>query len=97
MYAPRVFASMVGALIAFGIATYFLTHSLGQTVIETVICAVLVQVGYFAGVVYLSWKEAKVRRAQLGDIVPISASARGEDKALGLPTPSMNRSEPLNH
>jgi exopolysaccharide production repressor protein len=96
MYAPRVFASMVGALIAFGIATYFLTHSLSRTVIETVICAVLIQLGYFAGVLYLSWKEAKARRAQLGDGV-VSAANRGEEKPIVLPAPGMNRSEPLNH
>ena len=45
MYAPRVFISMAGTLAVFAIATYFLTHSLSVTLIETAICAVLLQIG----------------------------------------------------
>ncbi len=52
MHAPRVFISVVGALAVFAIATYFLTHSLSTTLIETVICAVLLQIGYFLGILF---------------------------------------------
>ncbi|KAA0691444.1 exopolysaccharide production repressor exox [Neorhizobium sp. P12A] len=95
MYAPRVFASMIGALLAFAVATYFLTQSLPRTLIETIICAILLQVGYFLGVLYLSWKETKARRARLGDGKTMGVS-HTDDTSVGLPTSNMNRSEPLN-
>ncbi|MDX3927033.1 MAG: exopolysaccharide production repressor protein [Shinella sp.] len=62
MYAPRALASMIGALIVFAVATYFLTNSLFDTLIQTLICAVLLQVGYFAATLFLVWKEARERR-----------------------------------
>jgi hypothetical protein len=34
---------------------------LSGTLIKTVICAILLQAGYFGGVMYLVWKEAKQR------------------------------------
>ena len=63
MYAPRVFVSMICALAVFAIATYFLTGSLATTLIETAICAVLLQVGYFVGVLYLVWKAAMAKNS----------------------------------
>ncbi|MBB4187660.1 exopolysaccharide production repressor protein [Sinorhizobium terangae] len=62
MFAPRVLASMIGALVAFAIATYLLNGSLLSTAIQTLICAVLLQVGYFIAVLFLVWKEARDRR-----------------------------------
>ena len=95
MYAPRVFVSMLGTLVVFAIATYFLTNSLSTTLIETAICAVLLQIGYFLGVLYLVWKERKARVALLNEdkvAMPV-----GEDtKVGGLPAASLNRSEPFN-
>jgi exopolysaccharide production repressor protein len=96
MYAPRVFVSMVGALVAFAVATYFMTQSLSTTLIETVICAILLQVGYFLGVLYLSWKAARERRARLGDGSAANA-ARKEDTSVSLPTSNLNHSEPFKH
>ena len=64
MYGPRVFISMIGALLVFGLATYGLTGSLSDTLIQTLICAVLLQVGYFVGVLFLVWKEARERRRE---------------------------------
>src|SRR6185312_13603904 len=61
MYAPRVFVSMLGALAVFAVATYWLSGSLSGTIIKTVICAILLQAGYFGGVLYLVWKESKER------------------------------------
>lgn len=95
MYAPRVFISMAGTLIVFAIATYFLTHSLSITLIETVICAVLLQMGYFAGVVFLVWKERNARNLSLtadNTAVPL----REGDSVSGLPAANLNRSEPFN-
>lgn len=61
MFAPRVFASMIGALTVFAIVTYLLNGSLTSTLIQTLICAVLMQVGYFLAVVFLVWKKARER------------------------------------
>lgn len=98
MYAPRVFVSMIGALAAFAIATYFLTHSLSTTLIDVVICAVLLQVGYFAGVLYLAAKAARERRSSLNEASAgaSGASIRKDDTSVGLPSASMKRSGPLN-
>ncbi|WP_026619880.1 exopolysaccharide production repressor protein (plasmid) [Ensifer sp. WSM1721] len=62
MFAPRFFVSMIGALTAFAVATYFLSGSIASTAIQTLICAVLMQVGYFVTVLFLIWKEARERR-----------------------------------
>jgi exopolysaccharide production repressor protein len=86
---------MIGALVAFAIATYFLTDSFTRTLVETVICAILLQIGYFLGVLYLSWREAKARRTSAASGQPASG-VRGEDSSVGLPTSNMNRSEPFN-
>ncbi len=95
MYAPRVFISMLGTLVVFGIATYFLTNSLWTTLIETAACAVLLQVGYFLGVLYLVWKEEKASGAMSGeDKMP--APSPEDTKVGGLSAPSLKRSEPFN-
>lgn len=57
MYAPRVFVSMIGALTVFAVVTYFLNGSLTSTLIQTAICAVLIQIGYFLAVVFLIWRK----------------------------------------
>ena len=95
MYAPRVFISMVGALAVFAIATYFLTHSFSTTLIETVICAVLLQIGYFLGILFLVWKEQGARNALLNEDAA-ATPMRDDDKVAGLPASSLNRSEPFN-
>jgi exopolysaccharide production repressor protein len=60
MYAPRVFVSMIAVLIVFAVATYVMTGSFLTALVETVICAVILQVGYFICILYL------VRREKLG-------------------------------
>ncbi|MDK1492648.1 exopolysaccharide production repressor protein [Sinorhizobium sp. 7-81] len=81
MFAPRVFASMIGALVAFAIATYILNGSLISTAIQTLICAVLMQVGYFIAVVFLVWKEARARRNLSPSKIPVEHSS--DDKQPG--------------
>lgn len=63
-YAPRVFLSMAFVLIAFAIVTYLVTGSIATTAIQTLICAVLIQVGYFLALLYLVWKAARARKAE---------------------------------
>lgn len=65
MYAPRVFASMLGALIAFAIATYMLTGSIGTTLWQTAVSAVLLQLGYFIGVLVLVGRAGRDKREEV--------------------------------
>lgn len=57
MYAPRFFVSMTAVLLFFAGVTYWTTGSVYATVLQTVICAVILQVGYFIGVLYLVRRE----------------------------------------
>lgn len=57
MYAPRVFASMIIVLIVFAVAAYVMTGSILTALVETILCAVILQVGYFVGVLYLVRRE----------------------------------------
>jgi exopolysaccharide production repressor protein len=47
---------MLVALVVFAVTTYYVTQSLWTTLIQTVTCAVLLQVGYFAAVLFLVWR-----------------------------------------
>ncbi|MCG5478982.1 exopolysaccharide production repressor protein [Sinorhizobium alkalisoli] len=80
MFAPRFFVSMLGALVAFAIATYYLTGSFASTAVQTLICAVLIQVGYFFGVLFLIWKEARERRKLSPTIQAAATEAATEEK-----------------
>jgi exopolysaccharide production repressor protein len=44
---------LIAVLVVFAIVTYLVTHSLWTTLIQTVICGVLIQIGYFAAVLFL--------------------------------------------
>lgn len=89
-YAPRFFLSMLCALVAFAIVTYFVTGSIATTAIQTLICAVLIQVGYFLATLYLVWREAKARKSRINagqqDLdtskakVPVSMNEPGHSK-----------------
>jgi exopolysaccharide production repressor protein len=48
----------IGVLLVFAITTYVVTQSLWTTFIQTMICAVLLQIGYFAAVLFLVWRSA---------------------------------------
>ena len=62
MYAPRVFFSMIGALLTFAVATYFIHGSFYTAFIQTLICAVILQVGYFIGILVLVSREKRRMR-----------------------------------
>ncbi len=79
MFAPRVFISMIGALGVFAIVTFILTGSAWTTVWQTLVCAVLVQAGYFIAVLFLVAKEGRDRRNAAQRQSPVTAAA-GEDK-----------------
>lgn len=81
MFAPRFFVSMAGALAAFAVATYYLTGSLASTVVQTLICAVLIQVGYFFAILFMVRKEARRRRRNPSPIkLTAAADAVTEEK-----------------
>ena len=63
-YAPRVVVSMLLALAVFAVVTYLATGSLATAAIQTALCAVLIQIGYFLTLLYLVWKTAKARKAE---------------------------------
>lgn len=50
---PRFLLGMTVVLVVFAVTTYFLTHSLTVTLVETIICAVLIQAGYFVTILLL--------------------------------------------
>lgn len=83
MFAPRFFVSMIGALAAFAVATYFLTGSLASTAVQTLICAVLIQVGYFLAVIFLVRKEARGRQKLSDDTSPVVVEQANDDKHPG--------------
>ncbi|WP_019171731.1 exopolysaccharide production repressor protein [Pseudaminobacter salicylatoxidans] len=43
-------------MIVFAIANYAITQSAWATVVNTVICAVLIQIGYFVAVLFMVWR-----------------------------------------
>ncbi len=57
MYAPRVFASMVTVLVVFAVSSYLINGSIMTAFIQTVICTVIIQTGYFIGVLFLVRRE----------------------------------------
>ena len=59
----------------FAVTTYLITGSLWTTFIQTVICAVLVQVGYFAAVLFLVWRSGAARKDEVS--MPKSEAAQG--------------------
>lgn len=68
MYGPRVIVSMSVVLVVFAAATYFLSGSSFTTLWQTVLCAILLQVGYFIGVLLLVAREkaARAKRQEQG-------------------------------
>lgn len=79
MFAPRVFVSMVGALGVFAIATFILTGSAWTTAWQTLLCAVLLQAGYFIAVLFMVAKESRDRRKAVQGQVA-AATPVGDDK-----------------
>ncbi len=51
------FRGMVATLIVFAIATFALTQSAWTTFISTVICAVVIQIGYFLAILVMVWRD----------------------------------------
>jgi exopolysaccharide production repressor protein len=76
MYAPRVLISMTIVLLVFAVSAYLISGSAYTAFINTLICAVIVQIGYFIGVLYLVSREKKLREQGLSTE---SAAAKPKD------------------
>lgn len=50
---PRFLVGMVSVLLVFAVSTYVMSGSLGSTLLQTLICAVLLQLGYFLVILVL--------------------------------------------
>jgi exopolysaccharide production repressor protein len=53
---------LLGVLVVFAIANYLITQSLWATFIQTVICAVIIQVGYFVAVLFMVWRSDSAQK-----------------------------------
>lgn len=62
MYGPRALISMLAVLMVFAGVTYSLNGSIGTTIWQTILCAIILQVGYFVAVLVLVRKESRLRR-----------------------------------
>ncbi|WP_454850906.1 exopolysaccharide production repressor protein [Rhizobium binxianense] len=85
MYAPRVFFSMVFALLIFAGVSFFLVQSVWTVLIQTVVAAILLQVGYFGGVLFLVWKAAKERNTGSQSIKPMTKKEKLPDGPAAAP------------
>lgn len=83
MYAPRVFVSMMATLIVFAIGSYWISGSFYTTIIQTVLCAIIIQAGYFAGVVYLVRRETLKAREAAGADDAVAGRQRDALRASG--------------
>jgi exopolysaccharide production repressor protein len=54
---PNFLVGMFAVLIVFAITTYIITQSLWAMIVQTLICAVVIQIGYFAAVFFLVMRE----------------------------------------
>jgi exopolysaccharide production repressor protein len=52
----RFLFGMLAVLVVFAAETYFVTQSLWTALSQTLICAVLIQLGYFVAILFLVWR-----------------------------------------
>jgi exopolysaccharide production repressor protein len=71
----------LGLLLVFAVVTYVITGSLWSTFVQTLICAVLVQIGYFAAVLFLVWRSGRALESE-------TKAAPGEAQPKGEPSPT---------
>ncbi|UVC14399.1 exopolysaccharide production repressor protein [Mesorhizobium onobrychidis] len=62
---------LIIVLLAFAISIYLLTESLWGTFVQTLICGILIQIGYFVAVMLLVWRSVSKE-----SVTPKSHTAR---------------------
>lgn len=83
---------LVGVLVVFALTSYFLTQSLWTAFVQTVICAILIQLGYFAAVLFMVWRDEGRRSRGPGEASePSPDTAEADAKAGRLPGVTRSR------
>ncbi len=83
MSLPRFLFGMLGVLIVFAVATYVATQSIWATFIQTLLCAVLIQLGYFAAVLFMVWRSKDHRQDEKHGRVNSAQSQNPADETAG--------------
>jgi hypothetical protein len=84
---------LVGVLIVFAVANYVITQSLWTTLVNTVICAVLIQIGYFIAVLFLVWRAgASEKQAENAARTERATAEPKESRPEAAPLPGIRRS-----
>jgi exopolysaccharide production repressor protein len=66
MSLPLFFRGLLAVVAVFAVVTYLISGSVWTTFIDTVICAILLQVGYFAVVLFMVWRTPPVHHPERG-------------------------------
>lgn len=90
---------LIGVLIVFAIASYAITQSWWTTLVNTVLCAILIQIGYFAAVLFMVWRsgarsrkpESRAENASRGER-PAGTAMDGKPATEAAPLRSAGRS-----
>ena len=86
----------IGVLVVFAIANYLITQSVWTTLVNTVICAVLIQLGYFVAILFVVWRSgAPGKQAEKVSRSEGTSAAAKEGKSAGkavAPLPGVGRS-----
>jgi len=73
------FRGLIGVLLVFAITTYLITQSVWTTFLHTLVCAVLLQIGYFAAVLFLIWRRGR----KPAENEAVKAQMPADDEAAG--------------
>ena len=92
MSLPVFLRGLILLLCAFAVATYLITGSALTTLINTMICAVLVQAGYFAIVLYLVWRTPRRVQPERGAGAREAGQTASEEP--GAPVGALQRTPP---
>ncbi|WP_192177369.1 exopolysaccharide production repressor protein [Mesorhizobium amorphae] len=79
---------LIIVLLAFAISTYLVTGSLWTTFVQTVICGILIQIGYFVAVMLLVWRSVSKESE-----IPKSHIARDESEREQRPSHLVNKAD----
>lgn len=85
MRAPKVFFCMIAVLLVFAASTYQLSGSVSETIIKSIIAAIVLQVGYFIAIVYFVAREAKARKAARGPQDVVREAPTEKSKLVTMP------------
>jgi exopolysaccharide production repressor protein len=79
---------LIIVLLAFAISIYLLTGSLWGTFVQTLICGILIQIGYFVAVMLLVWRSVSK------ESVTPKHTSRDESEREQLPSHLVRRDPP---